>query len=184
MAKRLSDLLIALLLLIPATVASAILLVAIALESPGNPLFTQTRVGQRGVPFRLFKLRTLHTDTPHLPSHEVGLTTITRLGRLLRRTKLDEMPQIWNVLTGDMSFVGPRPCLPTQTRLIERRRATGADTVRPGITGPAQIAGVDMSEPDRLAEIDGAYAATATLRGDLRIMLATVLGGGSGDAAR
>lgn len=175
---------VGLILLAPAAVLSAILLAAIALESPGNPLFVQTRVGRRGALFRLLKLRTLRSGTPHLPSHEVGLGNITRLGRLLRRTKLDELPQVWNVLTGDMSFVGPRPCLPSQVRLIERRKATGADAVRPGITGPAQLAGIDMSEPDRLAEIDGIYAASATLGGDIRIMLRTVSGGGAGDAAR
>ena len=102
---------------------------------------------------------------------------VTRVGYFLRKTKLDELPQLINVLAGDMSLVGPRPCLPSQKNLIEARRRLGVNTVRPGITGLAQVNGVDMSVPERLARIDAGYVATASLLMDLRLILASLPGG-------
>jgi len=109
---------------------------------------------------------------------------VTPLGRWLRRLKLDELPQLWNVLRGDMSLVGPRPCLPSQTELIAERRARGVYALRPGITGVAQVAGVDMSDPPRLAALDATYLATVSAAADLRLLLATVRGAGRGDRIR
>jgi lipopolysaccharide/colanic/teichoic acid biosynthesis glycosyltransferase len=108
---------------------------------------------------------------------------VTRVGRFLRKTKIDELPQILSVLRGDMSFVGPRPCLPVQTELIEERARRGVYAVLPGITGKAQLEGIDMSAPRLLAETDAEYVAGRSVAGDLRILLATLLGRGSGDAA-
>jgi O-antigen biosynthesis protein WbqP len=105
------------------------------------------------------------------------------LGRRLRAFKLDELPQLFNVVRGDMSLVGPRPCLPSQADVIAARRRRDVFSIRPGITGLAQLASVDMSTPDRLAEIDGRYVANRTLLGDLLIIARTVTGGGAGDAA-
>ena len=182
-SKRALDLLICLLLLPVALPLCLILFLVIRLESRGSPLFVQHRVGRRLQPFRMLKLRTMYADTEHVASHHVGQDRITRFGRLLRRLKLDELPQLLNVLAGSMSLVGPRPCLPSQTELIEARRERGLFAFRPGVTGPAQVSGVDMSEPVRLAEVEAAYFHRATLAGDLGLMLKTVFGGGSVDAA-
>lgn len=106
---------------------------------------------------------------------------MTKVGHFLRRTKLDELPQLWNILVGEMSFVGPRPCLPSQTALIEARRAHGLSKIRPGLTGVSQVAGVDMSNPQRLAALDAGYLADMSLGRDFRLLAATVLGAGRGD---
>ncbi|KHA50140.1 Sugar transferase [Sulfitobacter geojensis] len=109
---------------------------------------------------------------------------ITRIGAFLRKTKIDELPQIWNVLMGDMSFVGPRPNLPNQSELIAERARRGVYDVRPGITGPAQLTGIDMSTPVELATADAAYIANQTFCEDLKLILQTGTGGGRGDAVK
>ena len=149
----------------------------IRLTSPGPVFFAQERVGRHEKHFRCLKLRTMYEGTRSLPTHEVGGEAVTRAGRTLRRLKLDELPQLWNVLKGEMSLVGPRPCLPTQTELIERRRALGVYALRPGITGLAQVQGIDMSDPGKLAEKDAEYLRDRTLGMDAKIMFWTVLGG-------
>jgi lipopolysaccharide/colanic/teichoic acid biosynthesis glycosyltransferase len=116
-------------------------------------------------------------------SHEVAGVQITRSGRFLRKSKLDELPQIFCILKGDMSFVGPRPCLPSQEELINYRDRLGVFDVKPGITGPAQIAGIDMSTPDRLATADAEYLLMKSLVYDIRILAATVMRGFGLDAA-
>src|SRR5690606_14628192 len=98
---------------------------------------------------------------------------ITPVGKKLRNLKLDELPQLYNVIRGDMSLVGPRPCLPTQDDVISARRQQGAFSIRPGITGLAQVTGVDMSTPVTLAEVDRIYLETQSLRGDLKIIVHT-----------
>ena len=158
------------------------LLVMIRLESPGSAFFRQSRVGLNEAVFTLVKLRTMYESTPDVPSHEAVGAMITPLGRILRKLKLDELPQIWNVLVGEMSFVGPRPCLETQQELIGARRALGVFSVRPGITGLAQVTGVDMSAPQMLAEIDRDYIMSMSLSTDFKLILATVFGRGYGDA--
>lgn len=117
-------------------------------------------------------------------SHEVAENWITPIGRRLRSAKLDELPQLFNVLRGEMSLVGPRPCLPVQTEVIAARRARNVFRVRPGITGIAQLASIDMSTPEKLARADSEYVENRSFSGDLRIIVATMIGGGSGDAAR
>lgn len=179
--KRLFDFAVALLALPVVVPLVLVLCVAVRLDSPGPAIFRQVRVGRGEVPFVCLKLRTMRTGTRDAPSHEIGASSVTDIGRLLRRLKLDELPQLWNILVGEMSFVGPRPCLPTQIALIEARRARGLFAVRPGITGVAQVAGVDMSEPDRLATLDATYLADMSLRRDLSLILATALGSGRGD---
>jgi O-antigen biosynthesis protein WbqP len=118
----------------------------------------------------------MHQGTKSLPTHEVGEKAITKAGRTLRRLKLDELPQLWNVLKGEMSLVGPRPCLPTQGELIERRRELGVYALRPGITGLAQVRGIDMSDPNKCAAADAEYLKHRSLRLDAEIILKT-LGG-------
>jgi len=182
--KRLFDLLLALALTPLAIVTCAVAAVAIKLDSPGPAFFRQERVGQNRVPFTLFKLRTMKHHTPNVASHLAEEASVTRVGSVLRTTKLDELPQLWNVARGDMSFVGPRPCLPSQSLLIEERIRHKAFEARPGITGPAQLAGIDMSTPELLAEIDGSYVRENSLATDLRLLLATAAGEGIGDAVR
>jgi len=174
--KRLFDLAVsavALLILWPVMLLIAL---AVRLDSPGPALFVQTRIGQGGTRFQIFKFRTMHVGTPDLPTHEAPPATVTRIGRFLRATKLDELPQLVNVLLGQMSLVGPRPCLPTQHELIAARRDRGVLAIRPGITGLAQAQGIDMSDLRRIVDADARYAATQTFRGDLCIIAATVLG--------
>ena len=160
-------------------------LLAIRCTSPGPGIFSQERVGRNGVSFRCHKLRTMYVGTASMPTHEVSASRITTVGRFLRRTKLDELPQLWNVLKGEMSLVGPRPCLPAQTALVEARRQLGVDALRPGITGLAQLRGIDMADPARLAGVDVEYLAAASLPTDLGILIQTVISGEArGDRAR
>jgi O-antigen biosynthesis protein WbqP len=126
----------------------------IGLFDTGAPLFQQTRVGRYQKPFTLVKFRTMRPDTQSVASHLANPSAVTPLGAFLRRTKLDELPQLWNVLKGEMSLVGPRPCLFNQTELIEERASRGVFAARPGITGLAQTNGIDMSTPKLLAETD------------------------------
>jgi O-antigen biosynthesis protein WbqP len=149
-----------------------------------SPLFKQKRVGRKQVPFVLVKFRTMRPDTASVPTHLVDASSITPVGRFLRRTKLDELPQLWNVLLGDMSLVGPRPCLLNQQELIAHREARGVFSARPGITGLAQIKGDDMSTPELLANTDALMLASFTLRDYFRYIFLTVLGRGSGDRVR
>lgn len=181
MIKRSFDLIVATAGLIVLTPVIALLLVLVRLDSPGPGLFRQTRVGREEEPFTCYKLRTMKTGTAHAATHEVGASAVTRLGRVLRRTKLDELPQLWNIVRGQMSFVGPRPCLPTQHELIEERRKHGVFALRPGITGVAQVAGVDMSDPVRLAALDATYAGSQGLGTDIGLIARTFLGAGQGD---
>lgn len=181
--KRWLDVTASLVLALPALALGALLSIIIRLDSPGPAVFRQTRVGRNGAEFTLYKLRTMRSDTVESPSHTSSPDQITRVGRYLRLLKLDELPQLWNVASGDMSLVGPRPCLPSQTELIEHRQSLGVDRLRPGVTGRSQLAGIDMSTPERLAKSDAQYLAPWSLREDIDIIVRTALGRGSGDAA-
>jgi O-antigen biosynthesis protein WbqP len=155
----------------------------VARSSGGGVLFAQARVGKSEKLFQCYKFRTMAHGAPVAGSHEVAESWITPAGRRLRSAKLDELPQLFNVLRGDMSLVGPRPCLPSQIDVIAARRLRNVFSIRPGITGTAQLASIDMSTPEKLAETDGRYIENQTFTGDLRILVATALGGGHGDAA-
>jgi lipopolysaccharide/colanic/teichoic acid biosynthesis glycosyltransferase len=120
----------------------------------GSPLFIQTRVGKDEKKFQLFKFRTMKKNTVSVATHLVSKSAITPIGVFLRYTKIDELPQFWNVILGDMSIVGPRPCLTSQKNLIKERKKRKIFNVRPGITGLAQINGIDMSKPLLLAKAD------------------------------
>jgi O-antigen biosynthesis protein WbqP len=157
-----------------------IVVVAIRLESRGPAIFKQIRVGKGGREFTCYKFRTMFTGTADLPTHQVAASAVTPLGNHLRRFKIDELPQLFNVLAGEMSLVGPRPCLPSQVELVEARRRLGVLDVRPGITGLAQVRGVDMSNAERLADLDARYANSQSFAGDLRLILATLRGQGVG----
>ncbi|WP_213999987.1 sugar transferase [Arsukibacterium sp.] len=146
-----------------------------------SPVFCQQRVGRYQQPFILIKLRTMHVNTASVATHLASGASVTRLGGFLRKTKLDELPQLWNVLVGEMSLVGPRPCLYSQTELIAARQQLGVLNVRPGITGLAQIQGIDMSTPQLLAQTDATMLNTLTVKNYCKYLLMTVMGKGKGD---
>lgn len=131
-----------------------ILVWTIGLFENGSPLFKQSRVGYKQKTFLLLKFRTMDKDTKNAATHLVNTSMITPFGFFLRRTKIDEIPQLFNVLLGDMSIVGPRPCLLNQKKLIAERKKRGVYKVKPGITGLAQISGVNMKTPTLLAKLD------------------------------
>lgn len=178
--KRAFDVVVAAIGLLVGAPLIAAAWIPIRTSSRGSPIFAQMRVGIGGRPFTCYKLRTMYAGTANLPTHQTQGSAITPVGSYLRKWKLDELPQLYNVLIGDMSLVGPRPCLPSQIGLIEARGRMGVDKVLPGITGLAQVRGVDMSEPETLAAVDAEYVRTATFLGDLKLMLATVVGQGLG----
>jgi lipopolysaccharide/colanic/teichoic acid biosynthesis glycosyltransferase len=153
----------------------------IRLQGDGPAIFAQERIGRWGRVFTCYKFRTMAIGTVQAGTHEVSASAVTALGSRLRRWKIDELPQLWNVLLGDMSFIGPRPCLPSQTELVERRLAAGVLDVRPGISGLAQVNDVDMSNPKKLVEWDVRYIALRGLVLDMILILRTIRGGGRGD---
>ena len=149
-----------------------------------SPLFRQHRVGRYQQPFVLVKFRTMRPDTASVATHLADSSAVTSYGRFLRRTKLDELPQLWNVLHGDMSLVGPRPCLFNQHELIAERGLRGVFDVRPGITGLAQVQGIDMSTPELLAKTDAEMIASLNIMNYFRYIFLTALGNGAGDRMR
>jgi lipopolysaccharide/colanic/teichoic acid biosynthesis glycosyltransferase len=161
-----------------------IVIYVLGIFDTGSPLFLQERLGRYQKPFVLVKFRTMSLDTPTVASHLANSAQVTPLGKFLRKTKLDELPQLWNVLRGDMSLVGPRPCLPNQEELVRARAARGVFAARPGITGLAQVSGIDMSTPELLAETDARMLAGLDVAMYFRLILRTVLGAGRGDAAQ
>lgn len=156
----------------------------LGLFDTGSPIFTQVRVGRHKKPFTLVKFRTMSIDTASVASHLASTASITKLGSLLRKTKLDELPQLWNVLKGEMSLVGPRPGLFNQEELTKARDALGVFDVRPGITGLAQVNEIDMSTPELLAETDAKMIKEMSLSNYFKFIFQTVVGKGSGDRVK
>jgi lipopolysaccharide/colanic/teichoic acid biosynthesis glycosyltransferase len=150
----------------------------------GSPLFRQARVGRHKKPFTLVKFRTMKPDTAHVATHLADASAVTAFGAFLRRTKLDELPQLWNVLKGEMSLVGPRPCLFSQEELIDARERLGVFAARPGITGLAQVNEIDMSTPGLLAETDARMLTSLGVKDYLGYLLMTATGKGAGDRIR
>ncbi len=180
---RIFDVLFSLLGLIFGLPLLAVLLV-MGFFDTGSPLFRQVRVGRHHQPFILVKFRTMKPDAISVATHLADASAITSLGRFLRRTKLDELPQLWNVLKGEMSLVGPRPSLFNQKELIAERAERDVFSVRPGITGLAQVQGIDMSTPRILAETDAQMIKTLSLLNYFKYILLTVMGGGAGDRVK
>lgn len=158
-----------------------LLLALIGLFDTGSPIFRQERVGKQRIPFMLVKFRTMKKNTASVATHLADASCITPFGRFLRRSKLDELPQFWNVLLGDMSLVGPRPCLPSQEELLNVREEYQVFSARPGITGLAQIQNIDMSTPTKLALTDKEMLESLTLVKYFFYIFITILGKGRGD---
>jgi O-antigen biosynthesis protein WbqP len=161
-----------------------VVVITLSLLDHGSPFFKQKRVGKNQQLFTLVKFRTMALGTQSVGTHLVDPSSITRLGRFLRKTKLDELPQLINVLTGQMSLVGPRPCLPNQTELIQERLQRGVFEVRPGITGVGQVNEIDMSTPRKLARYDQVMIRRMNLSLYFRMIIATAVGKGRGDRVR
>jgi O-antigen biosynthesis protein WbqP len=179
--KRLFDLVIALPVGVAILPVLLVLCALIYISDRGYPLFSQRRLGRNEVPFTLYKLRTMKTETKESPTHEISASNVSKFGAVLRKTKLDELPQLWNVVRGDMSLVGPRPGLVDHDDLTIQRRAFNVFSLVPGITGISQIRRIDMSDPERLAESDAGYIGRESVSTDLRIIWATLAGKGGGD---
>ena len=158
-----------------------IVLMIIGYFDTGSPIFQQERVGKGKKPFRLMKFRSMHVNAPSVATHLASASSITPFGSFLRKSKLDELPQLWNVLVGDMSLVGPRPNLFSQEDLIDERDSRGVYFVRPGITGLAQINKIDMSTPQLLAETDAKMIQELNTLGYFKFIFLTVFGKGFGD---
>ncbi|WP_313135698.1 sugar transferase [Stutzerimonas nitrititolerans] len=161
-----------------------LVLTIIGLFDTGSPIFRQVRIGRYQQPFTLVKFRTMKVDTASVATHLASSASITRFGHFLRKTKLDELPQLWNVLKGEMSLVGPRPGLFNQEELTEERVKRGVFDVRPGITGLAQVNEIDMSTPALLAETDQQMIQSLTVTDYFKYIFMTVAGKGAGDRVR
>ena len=158
-----------------------VILWGIGFFDTGSPIFAQERVGKNKQPFKLYKFRSMHVNTKSVATHLANISSVTKYGAFLRKSKLDELPQLFNVLLGDMSLVGPRPNLFNQEELILERENRGVYNVAPGITGEAQINKIDMSTPKLLAETDAKMTSQLTVVKYFYYIIATVLGKGSGD---
>lgn len=175
--KRGLDVLLSLAGIIVLAVPMLVIAVAVKLDSPGPALFRQRRVGIHKTYFEILKFRTMRTDTPHdAPTHQLqgASTYITKVGAFLRKTSLDELPQLFNILLGQMSVVGPRPALWNQEDLLAERDRYGANDVRPGLTGWAQINGRDEIEIPVKARLDGEYVQNISFLFDCKCFFGTI----------
>ena len=175
--KRLLDIILSLGGIMVLALPMVLIALAIKLDSKGPVLFKQKRIGINKTHFNIWKFRTMRIDTPHdAPTHELSdpAKWITKVGGILRKTSLDELPQLFNILAGQMSVIGPRPALWNQFDLIEERDKYGANDVRPGLTGWAQISGRDELEIDVKAAYDGEYVKNISLAFDIKCFLGTI----------
>lgn len=175
--KRFLDIILSLGGIIVLALPMALLALAIKLDSPGPVFFKQKRVGKNKEYFSILKFRTMRTDTPpDAPTHELTDPDkwITKTGRILRKTSLDELPQLFNILHGEMSIIGPRPALWNQYDLIEERDKYGANNVCPGLTGWAQINGRDEVEIEEKARLDGEYVKNICFSFDCKCFIKTI----------
>lgn len=176
--KRLSDIVFSLLLLIVLSPLLLTVILVLTVTTRGKPIFKQQRAGRLGKPFYVYKFRTMHPDAPpQMPTmdFENANCYITKFGHFLRSTSIDELPQLWNVLKGDMSFIGPRPVILAEVELLRQRQKRGADRVLPGITGVAQLHGRDLVDIEHKARYDAYYANHVGAWLDIRIVFLTVI---------
>ena len=176
--KRLIDVILSFLAIIILFIPGIIIAICIKIESKGPVFFKQKRVGKNKKYFMIYKFRTMRTDTPKdMPTHMLNNPDlyITKVGRILRKTSLDELPQIVNIIKGDMSIVGPRPALWNQDDLITERDKYHANDIRPGLTGLAQISGRDELEIPVKAKLDGEYTKNISFWLDVKIFFKTII---------
>lgn len=177
MSKRIVDLFLVLAALVIFFIPMLLVAICIRLTSEGPIVFWSDRVGRRNQVFRMPKFRTMRVDTPNVATHLLASAGqyLTPIGSFLRKSSLDELPQLWSVLVGDMSFVGPRPALHNQHDLIEMRSKVGVDTLLPGITGWAQVNGRDELSLQDKVDLDQQYLDRQSFLFDQYILLLTVL---------
>lgn len=175
--KRIIDFILSLMGIVVLSPVLLLLCLAIKLDSKGPIIFKQKRVGKNKTHFNIYKFRTMKIDTPkEMPTHLLADPDfyITKVGKFLRKTSLDELPQLFNIIKGDMAVIGPRPALWNQYDLIEERDEYGANDIRPGLTGLAQISGRDELEIPIKAKLDGKYTDNISLRMDIKCFLGTI----------
>lgn len=175
--KRLLDIILSLMGILVLGLPILLIMLAVKLDSKGPVFFTQKRVGIHKKHFNILKFRTMRVDTPHdIPTHMLQDPEIwiTKVGKFLRRTSLDEVPQLFNILVGDMSIIGPRPALWNQFDLIVERDKYGANEIRPGLTGWAQINGRDELEIEEKARFDGEYVQKLSFGFDCKCFFDTI----------
>lgn len=176
--KRVFDIIFSLIAIIISTLPMLIIALLIKIDSPEEPiLFKQVRVGKDDVPFTIFKFRSMSKDAPHqmaTENFENPEDYITTIGKVIRKTSLDELPQLFNVVKGDMSIIGPRPLIPIEKKILAMRDETGASQILPGITGLAQVHGRDEITDENKAAYDGKYALNISMLLDISIFLKTI----------
>ena len=175
--KRSFDIVFSLIMIVALLPVFMIISLIAAIDTKGSPIFCQERMGRYNRPFKMLKFRTMSVDAPaNVATHKLSdpEAYISRVGGLLRKLSLDELPQLWNILKGDMSFVGPRPVVLTETDLLELRTQNKACTVRPGLTGWAQVNGRDDVPVVEKAKMDAEYARRVSLKMDCRVLVKTV----------
>lgn len=175
--KRLIDIVISFIAIIVLLIPFVLISLLILLTNPGPVFFRQKRFGKNKKMFKILKFRTMKVDTPDLPTDKIKNPEqyITRIGRILRKTSLDELPQVFNIFIGQMSFIGPRPALWNQTELIKLRDRVGANDVRPGLSGWAQINGRDEIPEKKKAELDGEYVKKMSFWFDIKCFFGTFI---------
>ncbi|MGI2104666.1 sugar transferase [Shewanella frigidimarina] len=173
--KRLLDIFIVFIAVVCLSPLMLIVALLIKIVDPGPIIFKQSRVGKNGESFSFFKFRSMPVNTGDLASDEVGKVKLTWIGKVIRRTNIDELPQLLNILKGDMSIVGPRPPLRTQEELLKIRKTNDSLFIRPGLTGLAQVNSFDGMTVSQKADFDGEYVKNITFFNDVKIILNTVL---------
>jgi O-antigen biosynthesis protein WbqP len=171
--KRILDIVLATLGLVVLSPVMLIAAIWIYFEDRGPIFFTQQRIGRGGRTFNFLKFRSMPVNTANVPSVKAKELRVTGVGKMIRRTNIDELPQLLNILKGDMSVVGPRPAIPTQQKLLTLRHKVGADELAPGLTGLAQVNAYDNMPENEKARWDGEYAANLSFLTDVRIVLRT-----------
>jgi lipopolysaccharide/colanic/teichoic acid biosynthesis glycosyltransferase len=173
--KRLLDVVLAGLATIVLSPVLILTGLAIRLEDGSPVIYRQSRIGQEGRAFTMFKFRSMPRGTEVAPSAGMRTTQVTRVGKVIRRLNVDELPQLFNILRGDMTVVGPRPALSSQVTLIANRAAGPAHGVRPGLTGLAQVKAYDGMSEEAKAELDNQYAGRLSLHNDVQIIASTAV---------
>ena len=176
--KRILDIVFSIVLMLLLSPLLLSVMLVLTVTTRGKPVFKQQRAGKFGKPFYIYKFRTMQLDAPpHMPTGDFADANryITKFGQFLRRTSIDELPQLWNVLKGDMSFIGPRPVILAEVELLRQRQKRGADRVLPGITGIAQLHGRDLVDIQHKARYDAYYANRLSLWMDIRLVFLTIV---------
>lgn len=173
--KRFFDILLSIILIISLMPFFLIIGLIIYLQDFGSPIFFQKRVGEFGTEFLFLKFRSMPLSTPNVESKETSKLKITPFGKFIRRTNIDELPQFFNVFKGEMSFIGPRPPIPSQIELIELRKINGSINLKPGLTGWAQVNSFDGMSTNQKALFDGEYYNKKSFFFDCKILFKTLI---------